>query len=135
MEEGENSVEKLIDDLYNPEPKARIKAAWLLGVKKEAGAVEPLVKAMDENRDDPYFLATAAAALGLIGEIRALDKIIELLKSSYKVVRAAAAEAIGMIGNDRGVEPLRKALADRSISVQKAADGALKKLVDKDTAL
>ncbi|MFA4967790.1 MAG: HEAT repeat domain-containing protein [Candidatus Margulisiibacteriota bacterium] len=132
MNDGENYVEKLIGDLRHPEPQTRLRAAWLLGVKKEARAVVPLVKAIGENRDDPYILATIATALGLIGDIRALDEIVALLKNSYQVVRTAAAEAIGLIGNDRGIEPLKSVMDDRKTSVRKVAARALKNLADKE---
>ncbi len=126
MNDGENYMEKLIGDLRHPEPQTRLRAAWVLGVKKESGAVGPLVRAIGENRDAPYILATIATALGLIGDIRALDEVIALLKNSYLVVRTAAAEAIGLIGNARGIEPLKSALDDRSTAVRKAAAEALK---------
>ncbi|NLI12262.1 HEAT repeat domain-containing protein [Pelotomaculum propionicicum] len=128
MNDGENNLEKLIGALRHPEPQTRLRAAWLLGVKKDAGAVAPLVKSLGENRDDPYILATIATALGMIGDIRALDEVMALLKHSYPVVRTAAAEAIGLLGNVGCAEPLKSALKDRNMSVRRAAAKALKNL-------
>lgn len=128
MTDAEYYVAKLIKDLRHPEPQTRLRSAWLLGVKKEPRAVGPLVRAIKENHDEPYILATVATALGLIGDAGAIDDVVALLKNTYQVVRTAAAEAIGLIGNDKGIEPLRRALEDRNTSVRKAAVKALKKL-------
>jgi HEAT repeat protein len=132
MNAGENNMKNLIDDLRHPEPQTRIRAAWLLGMSKETGAVAPLVRALSENRDDPYILATIASALGLIGDLRVLDEMIALLKNSYQVVRTAAAEAIGLIGNDRGIKPLKSMLGDRSTAVRNAAAEALKNIASQE---
>jgi len=135
MNDGGNNVEKLIGALRHPEPQTRLRAAWLLGEKGEARAVGPLVKAIDDNWDDPYILATIVTALGMIGDIRALDEITALLKNSYLVVRVAATRAIGLIGNSRGIEPLRSALKDRNAAVRKEAAEALKNLCGEERDL
>jgi len=77
--------------LQDPVKDVRMRAIWSLGHSRSPRAVEPLIASM---RRDDYDLnrAYAAAALGRIGDARALGPILEALKAgeidSYDAVRA-----------------------------------------------
>ena len=76
--------------------------------------------------------ARAAADLGRIGDIRALDFLLEALNSESKFVRSSAAEAIGNLRGvaiGKAVEPLAHlAINDPYESVNIAARESLKKI-------
>jgi HEAT repeat protein len=72
--------------------------------------------------------ATAAAALGKIGDTRAVDPLIRLLGDAEETVgvRNAAAEALGALGDPRAVVALKECLVDPKLS--RRAVAALEKL-------
>ena len=80
----------------------------------------------------------AAEALGNIGDIQAVEPLIEALEDEkdtdeFRAVwgmgtRSSAAEALGKIGDARAVEPLIKALEDDNWQVRDAAKEALHEL-------
>ncbi len=83
----------------------------------------------DQNWDDTMGDWTvrhlAAWALGKIGAIQALDKLIELLNDEDEDIRIISAWALGRIGNAKAVKPLKKALDDEFSFVRKKAMDAL----------
>ena len=124
----ESYTDKLIASLSHPDPVTRRRAAWVLGERRDREAVEPLVAALDANRDDPYILESIVEALGKIGDQRAAGVIAGLLLTSYLVVRVRAAESLGRLGGPRAAASLRKALRDANRAVREAAEKALQKL-------
>ncbi|MFC1550879.1 HEAT repeat domain-containing protein [Candidatus Neomarinimicrobiota bacterium] len=72
-------------------------------IKIDTVAVEPLIKALGD--DNHKIRSFAAAALGEIGDIRAVEPLIAALKNDYQVDEVAAI-ALGKIGDVRAVEPL-----------------------------
>ena len=69
----------------------------------------------------------AANALGRIGDIRAVEPLIEALKDEDKEVRMEAADALGLIGDTRAIDPLQQLLEDES-GVRNHAANAIKKI-------
>ena len=74
-------------------------------------AVDPLIAAVGEERMPASERETAARALGMIGDGRAVEPLIEMLGrqvrfSDQTKAYKAAAEALGRIGDPRAVEPL-----------------------------
>ena|SRR6266446_6793363 len=70
--------------------------------------------------------AAAAAALGRIGDLRALKPLVEALKDPDAQPRVAAAAALGRIGDLRARASLVAALEDEVEYVRAAAAQALK---------
>ena len=68
---------------------------------------------------------SAANALGEIGDSRAVDPLIDMLKSQNWEVRKDAARALGEIGDSRAVDPLIAALKDYNESVRYATADSL----------
>jgi hypothetical protein len=73
---------------------------------------------------------TAADALGLFKDPRAVDPLAAALNDDDLYVRRMAAESLGKIGDARAVESLAAALGDSDSHVRRLAVGALDKIGD-----
>jgi len=101
---------------------------WQECVKIGADAVEPLIVALKDN--DDLVRSYAAEALGNIGDPRAVEPLINVLKDDNKWwVREKAAKALGEIG-DAAIDPLIVALKDNDIGVRENAAEALGEIGD-----
>ncbi|MHA1299539.1 MAG: HEAT repeat domain-containing protein [Candidatus Helarchaeota archaeon] len=83
-------------------------AAGALGRLGDNRALIPLTLALSEDmEEDPHVRAEVAAALGKLGNIDAVEHLINsLLNDVDKEVRSKSALALGLIGDKRAVEPL-----------------------------
>lgn len=70
----------------------------------------------------------ACRALGMIGDTRAVEPLIQKLEDEDSGVRQEACRALGAIGNEGAVEPLLRMLGDVDKKVREAACEALGKL-------
>jgi HEAT repeat protein len=84
---------KLRRALRHPEPQAAVRAAWILGERRERGAVADLIRALGSS-PDPFLAEAAAEALGKIGETTALPALRRAREAGALRVRRAAAQAI-----------------------------------------
>jgi HEAT repeat protein len=109
--------------------KVRAKAAWALGEIGDNRAVEPLIKAL-ENDSDSGVRLEVALVLGIIDDPRAVEPLIRALENdSDSYVRILAVGALGNIGDKRAVEPLIRALENDLYSdVRKPAAVVLGKI-------
>jgi HEAT repeat protein len=82
------------------------------------------------NEGDAEAAASAATVLGLHGDERVLDALLELLRHPSPNARAAAATALGLIGSEAAIPALRKALEDCDSTVATHASLALQRLGD-----
>jgi HEAT repeat protein len=67
-------VEKLVAALDHPEPTTPVRAAWILGIRKERCAVPRLIRIVRESQD-PYLAEVAVEALAKIGDPDGLEAI------------------------------------------------------------
>lgn len=67
-------VQKLIAALDHPEPTTPVRAAWILGIRKDTRAVQRLARLARES-EDPYIVEAAVEALGRIGDATCLETI------------------------------------------------------------
>jgi HEAT repeat protein len=67
----------------------------------------------------------AAWALGLKGDQRAVEPLIQALKDSSADLRETAAWALGLRGDKRAMKPLSEALKDQNKEVRAKASWAL----------
>jgi hypothetical protein len=145
-----SEIREWIYRLKSRDGPQRRKAASELGKLKAAEAVEPLLKLLrlwrlKGNRDEigdtskqsmleildaenARTYGTVVLALGMIGDKRALNPLIEKLEDEASYVRASAAEGLGYLGDKAAITPLETALKDSSALVRLAAAEALKKL-------
>ena len=148
---GPRAVELLVDDLMYPSAGMRKTAAEALdrlawspssdeaaaaywAAKRDVGkcasfgpaAVAPLALAAGDG--DRHTREDAVAALGEIGDPRAVGPLIEALKEpkryEYHDVPVAAVKALGLIGAP-AVPPLIEALKDRNTYLRRGVAGAL----------
>jgi HEAT repeat protein len=124
---NDGKIQNLISTLDHEEVELRANAAQMLGGIKDIRAVDPLIKALN---DDANFKVRriAALSLGEIGDARAVNPLIKALHHLFWPVREAAAKALGKLGDKRAIVPLFIALGDREIAVCKAAGNSLKEL-------
>jgi tRNA-Thr(GGU) m(6)t(6)A37 methyltransferase TsaA len=71
-------ADKLIAVLRHPEPTTPIRAAWILGERREGKAVEPLFRLIQDSQDHFIFEA-AVEALGRIGDECARETLASAL--------------------------------------------------------
>jgi HEAT repeat protein len=92
-------------------------------------AVQPLIEVL--QHESSFIAAAAAYGLGLIGDPKAVDPLVEGLGRMHDpYVRQAAAEALGAIGDKRAVKPLTKALEDLDVTTCMNAAYALGQIGD-----
>jgi len=70
----------------------------------------------------------AGIALAKIGDKRAYDMLIEMLKEKHYLVRCSSAEALGILGDKRAIKPLVPLLSDSDYLVRRSAIKALANL-------
>jgi len=86
-------VDGLIKALKDKDSNVRCDAARVLGVIKDARAVEPLIQALND-RESADVRCNAAEALGKIGDSRAVEPLVQVLKGGGSYVTQSAAEAL-----------------------------------------
>ena len=87
-------------------------------------ALQPLLDAL--RNDDDKISASAAEALGYLGDKRAVDALIEALENPE--IRPFVVEALGRIGDPRAVPPLEALREDPSWLVRRYVAEALESL-------
>lgn len=91
--DGRPMVEKLCAALRHPEPETAMRAAWILGERREEVAVPELIRILETTQDG--FLAEAAAeALGKIRDSRAKAALEHASVNGPLRVRNAAKVAL-----------------------------------------
>jgi len=123
------SVEKEVNLL-----KEKLKSVQEL---KDKGDVEQLIKVL-RSKESAGVRQAAADALGEIGDLKALDPLIAVLKEKrpyihFDWVYVAAARALGEIGDSRASETLESIANNKRefSSVRKAAVKSLKKIQER----
>jgi len=99
--------EKLRAALRHPEPQTAVRAAWILGERRDASAVGDLIRILERARDS--FLAEAAAeALGKIGDLTAMPALQRAASGGTVRVRNASKTAIARIHEGQPQQSLRE---------------------------
>lgn len=100
-----------------------------LGLTGQVGA-EPLAIALQNIIYDNAGHALAAKKLGELGDIRAVEPLLQALSDPSSEVRKNAIESLAKLGDLRAVEPLIHCLQDSDFFVRSQAASALAKLGD-----
>jgi len=87
--ESKDYFEKLILALSHPERQTPLRAAWILGQRRETCAVSALIELI-RRTDDVYTATAAVEALGKIGTPETLAFLGTLGDHPVRMVRAAA---------------------------------------------
>ena len=77
---------------------------------------------------DTFIRGRAAQTLGIVGDSRAVEPLIQALSDADRWVRMAAAWALGRLGDTRAVNNLVQALDDEDWLVRTEASRALGKI-------
>ena len=94
--DAQSFAEKLRAALKHPEPQTAVRAAWILGERREQSAVDNLIHTLEATKDG--FLAEAAAeALGKIGDSAALQALQQAACVGTARVRNASKRAIELV--------------------------------------
>jgi HEAT repeat protein len=86
-----------------------------------------LIEACLFTPENPLVRANAAAALGALGDPRAVDGLVDLLRDTHPLVRTRTAMALGKLGDPKALMPLVKLIdaspagTPRSAVLQSAA--------------
>jgi len=113
----------LIRGLQDPDELVRASAAIGLGDRKEAAAVEPLIKSL---RDETSFVQNfSAEALGQIGDPRAETYLIGKIAHQNHTVRAAAITALSFFSSSAAIESVVGGLKDEASEVRRTAEFSL----------
>lgn len=141
--------------LSNASRYLRQSAAHALSALHDTRTIEPLVRAMlsDEYNgvrsvaaeglekfgyrqeftislkdSDPYTRRVVAEILGRIGDVEAIDSLMDALHDSDLGVQCATANALGQIGDDRVLDALIPLLGSENESARHAAVSALRNI-------
>src|SRR5262249_24633330 len=120
---GSKAVPYLIEVLKTPRQSDRDRAArvlWRIG----APSVEPLIAIVQDRTSTPEMRASAAYALGVIGDSRAVKSLALLLRDERYFVRQAAGRALGLIG-EAALSQLMEMANSSTIAVRESAIEAL----------
>ncbi len=131
-----NAVDSLLYVLNNNKEsyKLRLDAADALARIGDTYAVPSLINvASDDKENSVYVRESAVKALGLLGDIRAVDPFIKILEKNkavaekFKYLREQIVRAIGRLGtcDERTIRALEQALLDESPHVRIEALDAL----------
>tara|TARA_B100000609_G_scaffold199551_1_gene204036 strand:+ start:9439 stop:11262 length:1824 start_codon:yes stop_codon:yes gene_type:complete len=106
--------------MHEKDSSLRLMALRGLAELRAKGALEEVKDALLEDRD-PRVRMTAAAALGGLGDMRALGALYKALKDPKSSTRAAAARALAVLKSNTSVKHLMVLLDDHSQQVRDAA--------------
>lgn len=91
-------VEKLRRALNHPEPETAMRAAWILGERREQSGVDDLIRTLDKASDS-FVVEAAAEALGKIRDPKARDSLCHAEARGPVRVRRAAGKALSRLLN------------------------------------
>ena len=95
--QDERAIPHLINLLQEPCPLIRVSAAYALGRNPSADAVESLIERLDRDWNG-YVRKGVVWALGNCGDRRALEPLLDALKTDISAVRLWAASSLGQLG-------------------------------------
>ncbi|HUJ11881.1 MAG TPA: HEAT repeat domain-containing protein [Verrucomicrobiae bacterium] len=86
-------VDKLIAALRHPEPLTPMRAAWILGERRERQAVLPLIETC-RSADNVFLMVAVVEALGKIGHPQGLETLREAARHPNAHLRRSAELAL-----------------------------------------
>lgn len=96
MQQGRDFTAKLIAALDHPEPETRARAALILGLRREACSVKPLMRVVC-RAEDAFLVEAAIEALGRIGDPRCRKVLEAALDRGTLRVRLAARQVLASL--------------------------------------
>jgi HEAT repeat protein len=96
-------ADKLIAALHHPEPTTPVRAAWILGERRERKAVGELCRLVLQS-GDAFIIESAIEALGKIGDRQALRTVRVAANHPSPLVRAKARRALSQLSPKEEME-------------------------------
>lgn len=104
-------LDVLLKSLEGEDPGYRLRAARSLGVRRERSAVPRLLDMLASREEPAWVRAEAIRALGEIGDPRAVDGLVTVLRENIREeLRGPAATALGRLGGPSARDALLGAL-------------------------
>ncbi len=126
------AVKQAMTELRDVNKDKRRTAVMKLGMLGGDEAIRTLIVTLKNPTEDLIVRGRAALMLGKIGDVRAVDGLIEVLNADGYQTRLHAAEALGKIGDRRAIKALLRVVAVDHDTVGEAAKSALNKLGYRD---
>jgi HEAT repeat protein len=126
----ERAVEPLLQLLRDE--KGSDRSGWLKRAAEASRGIEDewMLRLYREDLPNITVRFAAAGALGQIGDERAVEPLLQLLRDERQSVRSAAVSALEKIGDERAVEPLLQLLRDEKPFERQRAAEALGEIGD-----
>jgi HEAT repeat protein len=124
----ENDILILLKNLESRDQETQQKAVAMLDARRGDGLTDSILGALRDPEDDVR--KASAYALGLIGDLRAIQPLVDTLEDTDERVVREAILALGKMQNPGAVEPLIKLLSSSSVSLRTSAVVALGQLAD-----
>lgn len=124
------AVEYLIQSLGDSDLRVRVKAVEALGELRASEATQVLVQQLFLRSSEAAMKQRILAALGKIGDARAVRPIVEFLQLDLDpATRGTAIYALGDIGSDECLDTLQKiAASDQDPTIRRIANEAAAKV-------
>lgn len=127
------AIDPLIKILNDPgESRVHGDVARALGKLADTRVTEFLLKALARQESQELYGVTVSiiAALGELGDVRAVQAITEQLQHDQEHVRFWAVKALGMIGDPIAIPPLSEIITDKVLRVRDCAVRSLGEIGD-----
>lgn len=125
---GEDAMVPLLRALDSPDHFLRRNVIQAIGEIGSADAVQKLLGMLMFDESDRGAIIQIINALGRIGDDRAVEPLLTLLKSSDWETKWRAIHALGRIGDSRAIEPLLDLHNDADKDLQWAAAMAVERI-------
>jgi HEAT repeat protein len=123
-----NAIRYILAELRDTRKEVRRTAVMKLGMVGGDQAVKALIRAVQNDHEDLIVRGRAALMLGKLGDLRAVEPLIQALDAPGHQTPMYAAQALGELGDPRAVEPLRVMANGVRDKAREAALEALKRL-------
>ncbi len=122
------AIKQFLSELRDYNKETRRTAVMKLGMAGGDDAIRALIMAVKNNNEDLIVRGRAALMLGKLGDLRAVDSLIQALDAPGHQTPLYAAQALGKLGDSRAIRPLLSAAATGNDKVREAAQESLKRL-------
>ena len=127
---GTGDPELLARALQDSVPEVREAAATALGELAAPASVEILIEHATDESEDKLVREAAVAALGAIGDERAVPVLLGLIASGPPQIRRRCVPALSVFDGDHIEAALRRAASDKNPMVREAAEMVVGRTAD-----